>query len=212
MTKNKGIGLILVPFLIMIEPVISHINTALAELKGFDPIRIKGLAETIIETSLEGEPKEHPGIYQGNDTLKDITTNDFKNGCIWHQKDGTIEAIPGEQVSRRRNILEYSFPMKVFAIHKRSLTGDDSYSADILAAAIINKINFRNINALRSTMNLIKISVQDRGWSTDKSELDQIFKNVDIKNLKAHDIIFCAVSYNIILKGRQECFEFYTCE
>lgn len=196
----------------MIEPVIRHINTELGFLKGFDPKRINGLADTIIETALDQEPKEYPGIYTGNDTINFITTNDFKNGCIWHQKDGPMESIPGEQVSRRVNILDYSQPMKAFAIHKRSITGDDSYSAEVLAANMVNKINFRNINSLRPVMDLIKISVQCRGWSTDKSELDQIFKNVDITNLKRYDIIFCAVSYNIVLKGRQECFNFYTCE
>lgn len=194
----------------MLKGVIDHINTQLITLPGFDPVRVSGIAETVFDRK-DDEPMEYPGIYGGNDTLNFVTRNDFKNGCIWHQKNGELQINPVEQVSRRNNILEYIQPMKVYAIHKRALIEDNSYSADVLAANITNKINFRNINSLRTTLNLLKIEVQATGNSTDKTELEQIFRNVDISNLKRYDIMYCSVSYNVIMKGRQECFNFYTC-
>lgn len=194
----------------MLKEVIENRNTVLAEIPGFDPKRIKGLCENVREVKTDGSVMIYPGIYGGNDTIKFITDSDFKNGCIWHMKTGDVNIVELPAMGRT-TLLEYTIPMKLYALNKRELLQDDAYSPDQMALNILNKLYNTNIAALRTSLQLSRVGVSVSSYNTDKSELSSVFINVDMSNAERYDVMYCSVSYNIILVGKQECFELFTC-
>ena len=189
----------------MIQKVVEHINSRLVAVKGFDPVRIRGLCEYIQEPD-----RKYPGIYSGNDTVDFITSNDFKNGVIWHMKNGDFSFNDLGKLGRHI-MLEYSQPMKLYAIIRRGLYSDTAYSADELALNIFHLVNQKTVRTLLPVMDVSKVQIKANSFSVDKDELDSVFQGVDIENLKRYDLMYCSLSYDIILTGSQECFVNYGC-
>lgn len=191
----------------MIEDVIEHLNTNISTLNCF--AQISGLCEWATEAKAEGEEMKYPVIYKGKDSLRFITTFDFRNGAFFHIKNGQTDIENLESPRVENDYLQYTTPMKAYAIIRRSVIDDTEYSHEKLANNIIHQINAKNINSLKALIGVNKVDVFVTDYSTDKEEISDVFQNVEIQF--RHDLTLVSVEYNIILQGYAQCFQNYTC-
>lgn len=186
----------------MIEAVISYINTNLTNLNIFK--EVKGLTELITE-----DDKTFPAIYTGKDNLRFITSYDFRNGLIFHLKNGTASMEDLDRVISSSAYRQYSHPMRAVMIHGRNIYQDNNYSQEYVANNIVNAINRRSIPSLRPVIGVDRVAVNVTNYSTNKEDLAGIFENVDL-GLR-HDLDAVIVDYNIVLRANQKCFDNYNC-
>jgi len=191
----------------MIEGVITHLNTQVAELNCF--AQISGLCEWAAEVKEDGNEMRYPVIYKGKDNLRFITTFDFRSGAFFHMKEGntTIEQLESPRVAE--DYLKYTTNLKAYAIIRRSLIDDSEYSHEKLANNLVHTLNDSNINSLKASIGVNRVNVFVQEYSTDSAEINDIFQGVEIQF--RHDLTIVVIDYDIILEGYQQCFNNYTC-
>lgn len=186
----------------MIENVIDYLNTKLLGLNVFK--EVKGLCELIIE-----DERTYPAIYQGKDNLRFVTSYDYRNGLVFHIKNGHATITELERVIASSSYKEYSHPVRAVLIHGRGIYEDNNYSQEKIASNVVNAINKRSIPSLRAVIGVDRVSVQVNGYSTDKADLQQYFQGIELDI--RHDLDVVIVDYNIILRANQSCFDNYGC-
>lgn len=191
----------------MLGAVISNRNSAIEALNLFR--EVKALCEYIEKPKQDGEVMTFPALYSGNDTLKFITSYDFRNGLLFHVQTGaTEEELLDTGLRANNDLLRYTYPMECVCIHRKSIIDDTAYTPEKLGRNVANVLR-GSINSLRPTLNLNRISVEVTGVDTDSRRIDDIFQNVDIKF--KHELALVIITYNVVLEGYQSCFEQYTC-
>lgn len=186
----------------MIEKVIDYLNLQLNGLNVFK--EVKGLCEIINE-----DERTYPAIYQGKDNLRFITSYDFRNGLVFHIKNGQASITELERVIASSSYKEYSHPIRAILIHGRGIYDDNNYSQEKIASNVVNAINKRSIPSLRPIIGVDRVSVQVNGYSTDKADINQYFQGIELDI--RHDLDVVLVDYNIILRANQSCFDNYGC-
>jgi len=186
----------------MIEKVIDYLNLQLNGLNVFK--EVKGLCEIINE-----DERTYPAIYQGKDNLRFITSYDFRNGLVFHIKNGQASITELERVIASSSYKEYSHPIRSILIHGRGIYDDNNYSQEKIASNVVNAINKRSIPSLRPIIGVDRVSVQVNGYSTDKADINQYFQGIELDI--RHDLDVVLVDYNIILRANQSCFDNYGC-
>jgi len=186
----------------MIEKVIDYLNLQLNGLNVFK--EVKGLCEIINE-----DERTYPAIYHGKDNLRFITSYDFRNGLVFHIKNGQASITELERVIASSSYKEYSHPIRSILIHGRGIYDDNNYSQEKIASNVVNAINKRSIPSLRPIIGVDRVSVQVNGYSTDKADINQYFQGIELDI--RHDLDVVLVDYNIILRANQSCFDNYGC-
>jgi len=186
----------------MIEKVIDYLNLQLNSLNVFK--EVKGLCEIVTE-----DQRTYPAIYQGKDNLRFITSYDFRNGLVFHIKNGQASITELDRVIASSSYKEYSHPIRAILIHGRGIYDDNNYSQEKIASNVVNAINKRSIPSLRPIIGVDRVSVQVNGYSTDKNDINQYFEGIEL-NIR-HDLDVVLVDYSIILRANQSCFENYGC-
>lgn len=192
----------------MIEPVVSYINSRVENLKTFATVR--GLCETIRETS-GGVDKTYPGFYIGKDNLKHITDYDYRQGVVFHMKNGNYSTSDLERVVASKRFIELRQPMSLYAFVRRDIySSDDAYSADELIHNLMRTVSNDNINGLRTQLRVNRVFTSAANASSDKNQIiTGLYSNVDFP--QRHDLIVVRVDYTITFQGNENCFRDYGC-
>lgn len=190
----------------MIEPVLNYANTHIQDLAIFKDV--KGLCEMVKEIQSDGQQDfeiKYPAIYSGNDTLRQVTNNDFKQGAAFHINNGDVSETDLERIRVRSRYIERRYPVKLIAIIKRSAYNTDSpYSPDELANNLMSQLSRLNITSLRSELGADKVSIDVRSASTNKENiLESTFINVEFP--PRHDLMVVSVDYEIVVTGNEDC-------
>jgi hypothetical protein len=195
----------------MIKEVIAHANTNVQTLNVFK--EIQGLCEYLYQPKVseerEGEIMKFPGFYRGKDSLRFVTSYDFRNGCFFHVLNGDTVIEPLESNRANKEFLRYTTPVKAFGIHRRNVIEDSEVGGIKLALNVFHQLQEKNINSLRATLNLSSISIEVESYTTTSEQFEEVFENVDVP--RRSDIVIIGFPYRIVLEGYKECFENYTC-
>lgn len=194
----------------MIDKVITYINTQISDLNIFKDV--KGLCEFVEqEESSEYSTTiiKFPAYYNGKGQLLNVTDYDFRNGVIFHLKNGDVTSEQLESMRSETKFLKYTFPIKLVCMHLKQTIDDSAYTPDKFGLNLMSKVNQLSINPLRSILKANKIYVNANSYTTDKDALDDIFQNVEI--VFRQELVIVTLDYQIFVEAYQKCFNPYTC-
>lgn len=161
---------------------------------------VSGIVDIVEQPSLSGgDPMLYPAVYTGSDSLRFVTSYDFRTGLAFFLRGRATKTIEAGKRAGATYIQERQRPELVIIAAR-----PDKESTDNMLATLTKTLTVRNTTEARTATGSTVIRGIPASFATEPDDvLRDVFANVDIPH--RHDLVFVRAELDITSYYYTDC-------